>query len=135
MGRVGHLGSDFSVITSDNPRSEDPDAIVAEIAEGTRRSAAPGAWRVEVDRRAAIRDTLASAAPGDVVLIAGKGHEQGQEFAGGHKLPFDDRLVAREELLALATTAGGPGGGSRAGVEGAVPDDARRAPRSTRGAK
>jgi UDP-N-acetylmuramoyl-L-alanyl-D-glutamate--2,6-diaminopimelate ligase len=55
-----------------------------------------------VDRRSAIRQVLAAARPGDVVLIAGKGHEQGQEFAGGHKLPFDDRVVAHQELLGLA---------------------------------
>ena len=56
---------------------------------------------VEVDRRAAIRGALELAAHGDTVVIAGKGHEQGQEFEGGRKIPFDDREVAREELLAM----------------------------------
>ena len=57
--------------------------------------------RVEVDRRAAIRGALELAAEGDTVVIAGKGHEQGQEFEGGRKIPFDDRDVARAELEAL----------------------------------
>jgi UDP-N-acetylmuramoyl-L-alanyl-D-glutamate--2,6-diaminopimelate ligase len=96
------------VVTSDNPRSEPPEAIVAEVAEGVRRTAAPGSWTVEVDRRAAIRQALAAAGPGDAVIVAGKGHEQGQEFAGGRTVPFDDRAVAAEELDRLA----GQGGGS-----------------------
>jgi UDP-N-acetylmuramoyl-L-alanyl-D-glutamate--2,6-diaminopimelate ligase len=102
MGEVAGRLADLVVVTSDNPRSEDPAAIVEQVAAGARRSARPGALHLEVDRRAAIRQVLAAAAPGDVVLIAGKGHEQGQEFAGGHRLPFDDRVVAGEELRALA---------------------------------
>jgi len=80
------------VVTSDNPRSEDPDAIIAEILAGIARPVT-----VEPDRRAAIGTALARAAADDVVVIAGKGHEQGQERAG-LKVPFDDRLVAREAL-------------------------------------
>jgi UDP-N-acetylmuramoyl-L-alanyl-D-glutamate--2,6-diaminopimelate ligase len=97
MGAIGSDLSDLAIVTSDNPRSEDPEAIVAEILEGID---SPGV-RVEVDRRAAIALALAEADRGDTVLIAGKGHEQGQEFEGGRKIPFDDRLVAREELRAL----------------------------------
>jgi UDP-N-acetylmuramoyl-L-alanyl-D-glutamate--2,6-diaminopimelate ligase len=97
----------MAVVTSDNPRSEDPEAIVAQVAEGVARAAGPHGFLVEVDRRAAIRAALAMAGPGDAVLLAGKGHEQGQEFAGGRKVPFDDRVVATEELKALL---GGPGG-------------------------
>jgi UDP-N-acetylmuramoyl-L-alanyl-D-glutamate--2,6-diaminopimelate ligase len=104
MGAIAGRLADLAIVTSDNPRSEDPDAIVAEVAAGTRETAAEGAWRVVVDRRAAIRDGLAAAGAGDVVLLAGKGHEQGQEFAGGHKIPFDDRTVAAEELAGLGFT-------------------------------
>jgi UDP-N-acetylmuramoyl-L-alanyl-D-glutamate--2,6-diaminopimelate ligase len=102
MGRAGAELSDLAVVTSDNPRSEDPEAIVAEVAAGTGGGAEVV---VEVDRRAAIALALGRAGPGDTVLIAGKGHEQGQEFEGGRKVPFDDREVAREELRKL----GGPG--------------------------
>ncbi len=93
MGEIAARLADRVVVTSDNPRSEDPGAIVAEILAG----AGPGVEH-EVDRRAAIAQAIAGAEPGDVVVIAGKGHEQGQEFAGGRKLPFDDVTVAREIL-------------------------------------
>ena len=99
MGRAGGELSDLAVITSDNPRSEDPAAIVAEVAAGAEGQAAE--VEVEVDRRAAIALALGRAEPGDTVVIAGKGHEQGQEFEGGRKVPFDDRDVAREELRRL----------------------------------
>jgi UDP-N-acetylmuramoyl-L-alanyl-D-glutamate--2,6-diaminopimelate ligase len=83
------------IVTSDNPRSEDPDAIVDMVMEG-----APAAERI-VDRREAIARALETAEPGDVVVIAGKGHEQGQEFENGRKEPFDDRDVARDALRAV----------------------------------
>jgi UDP-N-acetylmuramoyl-L-alanyl-D-glutamate--2,6-diaminopimelate ligase len=94
MGDAAVANADVVIVTSDNPRSEDPEAIIAEVAGGhdVQRIA---------DRRAAIAEALAAAAPGDVVVIAGKGHEQGQEFADGVKHPFDDLTVAREELGAL----------------------------------
>ena len=97
MGEIGARLADVCLITSDNPRSEDPEAIIAEILAGTA-----GASNVEhdADRRASIHRAVALAAPGDVVVIAGKGHEQGQEFAGGRKEPFDDVTVAREALRA-----------------------------------
>jgi UDP-N-acetylmuramoyl-L-alanyl-D-glutamate--2,6-diaminopimelate ligase len=88
------------IVTSDNPRSEDPQAIINEILAGAGED-------VEhiVDRREAIDQAIARAAPGEVVVIAGKGHEQGQEFAGGRKVPFDDVAVAREALRAAAQLA------------------------------
>ncbi|MEA2284388.1 MAG: UDP-N-acetylmuramoyl-L-alanyl-D-glutamate--2,6-diaminopimelate ligase [Solirubrobacteraceae bacterium] len=95
MGAVVRDLADVAIVTSDNPRSEDPEAIIAAILEG----AGPGA-EVEGDRRVAIERAIAMAEPGDIVLIAGKGHEQGQEFEGGRKLPFDDVAVAREALRA-----------------------------------
>jgi UDP-N-acetylmuramoyl-L-alanyl-D-glutamate--2,6-diaminopimelate ligase len=102
MGRAGAELSDLAVITSDNPRSEDPEAIVAEVAAG-----AGDARELEIvlDRREAIALALGRARPGDTVVIAGKGHEQGQEFEDGRKVPFDDREVAREELWKLGSPA------------------------------
>jgi UDP-N-acetylmuramoyl-L-alanyl-D-glutamate--2,6-diaminopimelate ligase len=102
MGRAGAELSDLAVVTSDNPRSEDPEAIVAEVVAGTGEG---GGVEVEVDRRAAIALALGRAEPGDTVVIAGKGHEQGQELEGGRKIPFDDREVAREELRKLGSPA------------------------------
>jgi UDP-N-acetylmuramoyl-L-alanyl-D-glutamate--2,6-diaminopimelate ligase len=98
MGRTGAELSDLAIVTSDNPRSEDPGAIVAEVLAGIDDR---GGVEAEVDRRAAIALALSHAEPGDTVVIAGKGHEQGQEFENGRKLPFDDREVAREELRRL----------------------------------
>jgi UDP-N-acetylmuramoyl-L-alanyl-D-glutamate--2,6-diaminopimelate ligase len=98
MGRVGAKLSDLAIVTSDNPRSEDPEAIVAEVVGGAANGSGV---EVEVDRRAAIALALSRAGPGDTVVIAGKGHEQGQELEGGRKIPFDDRDVAREELERL----------------------------------
>ncbi|MGI9019996.1 MAG: UDP-N-acetylmuramoyl-L-alanyl-D-glutamate--2,6-diaminopimelate ligase [Solirubrobacterales bacterium] len=94
--------ADLAVVNSDNPRSEDPEAILAEIQAGMARDGARAEIRSEVDRRAAIAMALAAAVSGDTVVIAGKGHEQGQEFEGGRKIPFDDRDVAREGLRGLA---------------------------------
>ena len=99
MGRIASELADVAIVTSDNPRSEDPQAIIDEILAGVDRDIA-----VELDRRAAIRQAVEQAREGDVVLIAGKGHEQGQEFAD-QKIPFDDREVAREALRRLGTPA------------------------------
>jgi UDP-N-acetylmuramoyl-L-alanyl-D-glutamate--2,6-diaminopimelate ligase len=93
MGKVAAALADRVIVTSDNPRSEDPESIVDQIVDG----AGPGAER-DVDRRRAIRRAIETAEAGDVVVIAGKGHEQGQEFEGGRKEPFDDVTVAREAL-------------------------------------
>jgi UDP-N-acetylmuramoyl-L-alanyl-D-glutamate--2,6-diaminopimelate ligase len=95
MGEIAARLGDVVVVTSDNPRSEPPEAIVAEIMEGV---GAHEAVHVQVDRRVAIGQAIALARKDDVVVIAGKGHEQGQELAGGRKLPFDDVTVAREAL-------------------------------------
>src|SRR3954454_11081539 len=104
MGRAGAELSDVAVVTSDNPRSEDPDAIIEQIRAGIPDD--PHAEvLVEADRRAAISLALSRAADGDSVVIAGKGHEQGQEFENGRKIPFDDRDVARDELRKLKTSA------------------------------
>jgi len=102
MGRIAADAADVLVVTDDNPRGEDAASIRAEVLAGTRDGRAEV---VEVgDRRAAIREALGRARAGDVVLVAGKGHETGQEVAGVVH-PFDDREVAREELAALARGA------------------------------
>jgi UDP-N-acetylmuramoyl-L-alanyl-D-glutamate--2,6-diaminopimelate ligase len=158
MGAIAARLADLCVVTSDNPRSEEPLAIIDEILTGIagsddgeardpihseglerrdpaggsihsedldrrdpaggsihsedleRRDPAGGSTargiRVQPDRRAAIALALEAAVPGDTVVIAGKGHEQGQELAGGRKIPFDDREVAREELRRLASPSG-----------------------------
>jgi UDP-N-acetylmuramoyl-L-alanyl-D-glutamate--2,6-diaminopimelate ligase len=121
MGEIAARLSDVAIVTSDNPRSEDPEQIIQEILGGVvggggEAGASPGAGsparagtaevRSNSDRRAAIEQAIASARRGDVVVIAGKGHEQGQEFADGHKLPFDDAAVARAALGELALRAG-----------------------------
>jgi UDP-N-acetylmuramoyl-L-alanyl-D-glutamate--2,6-diaminopimelate ligase len=101
MGEIAARLADVAIVTSDNPRSEDPAAIVEEVAAGARGAHVER----EVDRRAAIGRAVALARPGDVVVIAGKGHEQGQEFAGGRKEPFDDVAVAREALRSVVARA------------------------------
>jgi UDP-N-acetylmuramoyl-L-alanyl-D-glutamate--2,6-diaminopimelate ligase len=101
MGRVATGLADLAVITSDNPRSEDPLDIMVEIEAGAREGR--GAYRIEVDRRVAIGRAMREAGPDDVVVIAGKGHETYQELAD-RTIPFDDREVAAEEIRAL----GGP---------------------------
>jgi UDP-N-acetylmuramoyl-L-alanyl-D-glutamate--2,6-diaminopimelate ligase len=102
MGAIAAREADIAIVTSDNPRSEDPDAIIAEILTGIDDRTGV---EVDADRRAAIRRAVELAEPGDVLVIAGKGHEQGQEFEGGRKEPFDDVEVAREALRAVRTGA------------------------------
>jgi len=99
MGRAVADAADLLVVTSDNPRSEDPEAILDEIYAGIPGGRRAAATR-EVDRRAAIRRACAAARGGDIVLIAGKGHETTQTI-GSEVLPFDDRQVAREVLWSL----------------------------------
>jgi UDP-N-acetylmuramoyl-L-alanyl-D-glutamate--2,6-diaminopimelate ligase len=96
MGRIACDLADVAIVTTDNPRSEDPEAIIAEVLEGAGSNA-----EVEVDRAAAIERAVGLAADGDVVVIAGKGHERGQELAD-RVIPFDDREVARAALQAVA---------------------------------
>jgi UDP-N-acetylmuramoyl-L-alanyl-D-glutamate--2,6-diaminopimelate ligase len=100
MGRIASELADLAIVTSDNPRSEEPEAIIAEIVAGAGDDV-----EVEPDRTRAIEQALETAAAGDVVVIAGKGHEQGQEFRNGEKIPFDDREVAREALRRLGARA------------------------------
>lgn len=105
MGRAA-LAADFAVVTSDNPRTEDPNAIIEDIVSGM--GAGLDRFDVEPDRRAAIARALQIAKPGDSVLVAGKGHEDYQ-LVGDQVLSFDDRVVAAEEL----ERAFGPGSGSQ----------------------
>jgi UDP-N-acetylmuramoyl-L-alanyl-D-glutamate--2,6-diaminopimelate ligase len=99
MGEIASRLADVVVVTSDNPRSEDPQAIIAEILEGVTKRV-----DVEPDRRAAITKALEEARAGDVVVIAGRGHEQRQELAD-RTIPFDDREVARDALRRLQAAA------------------------------
>jgi UDP-N-acetylmuramyl tripeptide synthase len=99
MGTVAVAGSDVAILTSDNPRDEDPLAIIEEALAGVPGGRENPRVVVEPDRRAAIRRALDAAEPGDVVVIAGKGHETYQEIAG-RRLPFDDAVEAREALSA-----------------------------------
>jgi UDP-N-acetylmuramoyl-L-alanyl-D-glutamate--2,6-diaminopimelate ligase len=112
MGEVAARASDLLVLTSDNPRTEDPLTILAEIEKGIQQTGLKrldaarsqnerGYW-VEKDRRAAIGIALRVAQPGDLVLIAGKGHEDYQ-ILGTKRIHFDDREVAREELSRIGS--------------------------------
>jgi len=105
MGAVAARLSDFVVLTSDNPRSEDPARIVEEITRGLAPTAEPGGpkrqgtpFTTNLDRRAAIEFAIKTAHPGDLVIIAGKGHEKYQVI-GDRTLPFDDVEVARAALV------------------------------------
>jgi len=98
MGRVAVELADLVIVTSDNPRSEEPVSIIADVLQGTGVDV-----EMDPDRRAAIVRAIGLAEPGDVVVIAGKGHEQGQEIAGVIH-PFDDRTVALEALAALGSS-------------------------------
>jgi UDP-N-acetylmuramoyl-L-alanyl-D-glutamate--2,6-diaminopimelate ligase len=100
MGRTAVAEADLTVVTSDNPRTEDPEAIIAQIVAGMP----PGSSvRIEPDRGAAIALAVGEARAGDVVVIAGKGHETYQEVRGT-VIPFDDRAVARTAIAARAGT-------------------------------
>jgi UDP-N-acetylmuramoyl-L-alanyl-D-glutamate--2,6-diaminopimelate ligase len=101
MGRIAALLADEVVVTSDNPRSEEPEAILRDVRAGVE--AAGKTAHYVADRREALAEAFALARAGDVVLVAGKGHETSQ-IVGGHRLPFDDRLVAKE-LLSRGETA------------------------------
>jgi UDP-N-acetylmuramoyl-L-alanyl-D-glutamate--2,6-diaminopimelate ligase len=98
MGRVAAELADVAIVTSDNPRSEEPLAIIQDVLQGSGVDV-----EIDPDRRSAIERAIVLAEPGDLVLIAGKGHEQGQD-AGGVVQPFDDRAVARQALAALRTS-------------------------------
>ena len=100
MGKVAVERADVAIVTSDNPRSENPIAIIEDVLQGAGLGA-----EIDPDRHSAIERAIGLAQPGDVVVIAGKGHEQGQEIAGIVQ-PFDDREVAREVLAARARAEG-----------------------------
>lgn len=100
MGIVVARLADHVVVTSDNPRSEDPESIIGQILEGVSVERTSGPDAMFVDRKEAITHALSEAKPSDVVVIAGKGHETGQEFRD-HTIPFDDRIVARDVLVDL----------------------------------
>ena len=103
MGAAAAQLSDLAVLTSDNPRDEDPLAIIEEVLAGTPGGRTNPRVVVEPDRRVAIRLALDAAGPGDVVVIAGKGHETYQEIAG-QRLPFDDAVEARRALSVRFTS-------------------------------
>jgi len=103
MGKAAGTGSDFVVATSDNPRSEDPLAILSEIEPGLKWSEVK--YTIEPDRTLAIKLAVEAAEPGDVVLIAGKGHEK-EQILNGHTIPFDDIEIAREALRELGSRMG-----------------------------
>ena len=118
MGEIAARLADVVLVTSDNPRSEDPEQIIAEIMAGVTwvergagldGGAATTGARSLTDRQAAITEAVACARPGDVLVIAGKGHEQGQELADGRKVPFDDVAVSREALGAREESVAGAG--------------------------
>jgi len=102
MGEIAVEKSDFVIATSDNPRSEDPLAILAEIEPGLRKG--PARFKIIPDRREAIESAVAMANPGDAVVIAGKGHEDYQ-IIGKQVIPFDDRKLAAELIRSRASTA------------------------------
>jgi len=99
MGKVAAELADFTLITSDNPRKEDPARIAAQVEEGYR-GVRTDAYALELDRRRAIQQIIGKAQQGDSVLIAGKGHETYQEFEDT-VVPFDDRLHAQETLESI----------------------------------
>jgi UDP-N-acetylmuramoyl-L-alanyl-D-glutamate--2,6-diaminopimelate ligase len=97
MGECASRLSDYCIVTSDNPRSEDPLGIIDDILRGIPAEKQAGACLAEPDRQKAIRRAVQMALPGDVVLICGKGHEK-KQIMGGEALDFDDCLAAREAL-------------------------------------
>ena len=97
MGAVAETGADLVVVTSDNPRGEPPGGVIADILSGMDRAPA----LIEPDRRQAIAGALALAEVDDLVLVAGRGHEDVQE-AAGRLTPFDDRTVARQEWARMS---------------------------------
>ena len=116
MGEIAARLADVVIVTSDNPRSEDPEQIIAEIMAGVARVDARARRghgleappvRSIADRARPSPRRSRCARPGDVLVIAGKGHEQGQELADGRKVPFDDVAVAREALRARQSAAAG----------------------------
>jgi UDP-N-acetylmuramoyl-L-alanyl-D-glutamate--2,6-diaminopimelate ligase len=101
MGQIAAEYSDYIIVTSDNPRSENPDSIISEIEAGLIQAGlSPSQYALVADRRKAIEKAVEMASQGDVVLIAGKGHETYQ-LIGGHTFPFDDRITAMEAIRGI----------------------------------
>ncbi|WP_168120685.1 UDP-N-acetylmuramoyl-L-alanyl-D-glutamate--2,6-diaminopimelate ligase [Paenibacillus sp. HB172176] len=99
MGKIAASYADYVIVTSDNPRTENPVRIIADVEGGLKEAAVPGhCYSVVPDRKAAIEKAVEMASQGDVVLIAGKGHETYQ-LIGGRSYPFDDRIVAKEAII------------------------------------
>ena len=119
MGAAAARLAEYTVVTSDNPRSEDPHAIIAEIAAGAKKAMDdPKRYVTIADRREAIARALGAARPGDLLVIAGKGHETTQSL-GSRTIPFDDRVVAREALRAMGFAGPAPrAAGRRRGEPG-----------------
>ncbi len=129
MGEAAGNGADFSIITNDNPRTEDPALIAAQIEVGMKKSG--GGYLVELDRAAAIELAIGKAANEDAVLIAGKGHENYQ-IVGAERRAFDDREIAKKALAKIANTSSS----SPATMEPRVPashDDVSPKPKKPRG--
>ena len=95
MGEKAGRIADFSIVTTDNPRSEEPEAIIEEIKVGINKT--KGKYKVIVDRKEAIKEAIAMLNKKDILVIAGKGHEMYQEVKG-EKLPFDEREIVKEFL-------------------------------------
>ena len=93
MGEISGRIADFTFITSDNPRTEDPETIVREIEEGIKKT--KGNYKVVVDRTEAIKEAIAMATKLDIIVLAGKGHEPYQEI-NGVKHPFDERIIVND---------------------------------------
>jgi UDP-N-acetylmuramoyl-L-alanyl-D-glutamate--2,6-diaminopimelate ligase len=130
MGEAAARLSDLVFVTSDNPRSEDPLTILAEIEVGVKKVSGGFERHVTMqDRREAIASALARAQPGDLVVIAGKGHETYQ-ILRDRTLPFDDRVIVREALAALGyagtSATGGAGAGGTADGPSAGPGPGRK---------
>jgi UDP-N-acetylmuramoyl-L-alanyl-D-glutamate--2,6-diaminopimelate ligase len=101
MGNIAVKYADYAIITSDNPRTEPPELILKDIENGLIMSNIdPLSYELLADRKAAIQKAVEMASPGDVVLIAGKGHETYQDI-NGVKYPFDDRKVAKEAIRGI----------------------------------
>ena len=108
MGLAAIDGSDVVVLTSDNPRHESPESIAEDVVAGW---GSPGTYNgesgflIQLNRESAIQEAISLAREGDVVLVAGKGHEQVQDM-GGVKVPFDDQLVVQKALMSRSTEEG-----------------------------
>lgn len=93
MGEISGKVADFTIITSDNPRTEEPEKIIEQIEEGIKKT--KGKYKIVVDRKKAIEEAIRMANKKDIIVLAGKGHEPYQEI-NGKKYPFDERIIVKE---------------------------------------